>query len=60
MSTPEFILHRGRFTTLDRGNPVASAVAIKGGRFVAVGSEKDILPLAGPETRVIDMLGRRI
>jgi predicted amidohydrolase YtcJ len=25
---PDLILHRGRFTTLDRSNPTASAVAI--------------------------------
>ena len=28
---PDLILHNGRFTTLDRSNPVASAVAIKDG-----------------------------
>ena len=29
---PDLILHRGVFTTLDRSNPTASAVAIKDGR----------------------------
>lgn len=29
--TPDLILHRGRFTTLDRAHPLASAVAIKDG-----------------------------
>ena len=28
MSSPDLILHRGLFTTLDRSNPAASAVAI--------------------------------
>jgi predicted amidohydrolase YtcJ len=56
---PDLILHRGSFTTLDRSNPVATAVAIKDGRFVAVGSEGDLLPLAGPATRVIDLRGRQ-
>ena len=36
--TPDLILHRGLFTTLDRSNPTASAVAIKDGRFTAVGA----------------------
>jgi predicted amidohydrolase YtcJ len=58
-SAPDLILHRGLFTTLDRSNPRASAVAIKGGKFTAVGRSEDILPLAGPETRVIDLGGRR-
>ena len=36
-TTPELILHRGLFTTLDRANPRASAVAIQNGRFLKVG-----------------------
>jgi predicted amidohydrolase YtcJ len=58
-SEPDLILHRGLFTTLDRSNPTANAVAIKGGTFTAVGRSEDILPLAGPQTRVIDLRGRR-
>jgi predicted amidohydrolase YtcJ len=56
----DLILHQGRFATLDRSNPTASAVAIKDGRFVQVGHERDIMPLAGRETRVIDLKGRRV
>ena len=56
---PDLILHGGRITTLDRANPEAAAVAIGGGKFAAVGSSADILPLAGPATRVIDLKGRR-
>jgi predicted amidohydrolase YtcJ len=55
---PDLILHNGRFTTLDRANPTASAVAIKEGRFLAVGREQDVMPLAAPETKVIDLGGR--
>ncbi|WP_269747038.1 amidohydrolase family protein [Elstera litoralis] len=58
--TPDLILYRGQFTTLDKSNPVASAVAIKDGKFQAVGREEEILPLAGPETRKIDLKGRRV
>jgi predicted amidohydrolase YtcJ len=39
---------------------VASAVAITGGIFSAVGGEQDILPLAGPKTRVIDLKQKRV
>jgi predicted amidohydrolase YtcJ len=56
---PDLILHRGLFATLDHSNPAATAVAIRGGRFVAVGREEDVLHLAGPTTRVIDLKGRR-
>lgn len=59
-STPEVILHGGRFTTLDSGKPGVSAVAITAGRFSAVGSDQEIMPLAGPDTRVIDLQGRQV
>nr|WP_241014820.1 amidohydrolase [Burkholderia sp. Ac-20379] len=52
------ILHNGRITTLDRANPIARAVAITDGRFVAVGDDADIVPLAGSATRVVDLQGR--
>ncbi len=58
--TPDLILHRGLFTTLDLSNPTASAVAIKDGCFAQVGREEDIVPLAGRETRIIDLKGRRV
>ncbi|MGF6904075.1 hypothetical protein [Paraburkholderia sp. GAS348] len=35
-TAPDPILHHGRFTTLDRGKPQASAVAIRDGVFAAV------------------------
>ena len=57
---PDLILHNGLITTLDRGNPVASAVAITGGIFSAVGGDRDILQLAGPKTRVIDLKKSRV
>lgn len=59
-STPDLILHHGRFTTLNRAQPTASAVAITGGRFTQVGTDREILPLAGSGTRVIDLQGRSV
>ncbi|WP_295374191.1 amidohydrolase [uncultured Pseudacidovorax sp.] len=57
---PDLILHNGRFTTLDRANPMADAVAIRDGRFLRVGRREDVLPLAGPATRVVDLQGRAV
>ena len=57
---PDLILHRGLFTTLDRSNPTASAVAIKDGRFTRVGRDHEIMPLAGSSTKIIDLKGRRV
>jgi predicted amidohydrolase YtcJ len=58
-TAPQWIVHGGRFTTLDRSRPEADAVAITDGRFSAVGSAAEIMPLAGPQTRLIDLRGRR-
>jgi predicted amidohydrolase YtcJ len=56
----DLILHHGRVTTLDRSNPSATAAAIRDGKFVRVGNDANVLPLAGPGTRVIDLTGRRV
>ncbi|MGE8450972.1 MAG: amidohydrolase [Pseudomonadales bacterium] len=58
--TPDLILVNGKFTTLDRSNPQADAVAVAGGRFASVGTRDDIMKLAGAQTRVIDLNGRRV
>ena len=58
--TPELILHNGRFTTLDRTNPTASAVAIRDGRFTRVGRSEDVLRLAGNGSRIVDLMGKSV
>ena len=57
---PDLILRGGAFTTLDRANPVAEAVSIAGGLFTAVGTTAEVMALAGPSTRIIDLHGRRV
>jgi predicted amidohydrolase YtcJ len=56
----DLILRNGRFTTLDRSNPIATAVAIAAGVFTAVGRDSDVMRFAGPDTRTIDLKGRRV
>src|SRR5262245_2699775 len=56
---PELILRNARIATLDRRNPEASAAAMAGGRFVAVGDDDRVMKLAGPQTRVVDANRRR-
>ena len=56
----DLVLHSGLVTTLDRENPTATAIAIKDGKFLAVGQNREVMPLAGPSTRVIDLKGRRV
>jgi predicted amidohydrolase YtcJ len=58
--TAHLILRNGRFTTLDRSNPTATAVAVEGGRFTAVGHDADVMPQAGPATTIIDLRANRV
>ena len=51
------IITNGKFHTVDRQNPTAQAVAIRDGKFLAVGSESEVMQHAGPETQVINLHG---
>ena len=56
---PDLILINGRIHTVDDANPRATAVAIRDGRFIAVGTDDEVRALAGPATRVEDLGGAR-
>ncbi|MBT9369858.1 amidohydrolase [Rhizobium sp. CSW-27] len=56
----DLLLHHGLITTLDRTKPAASAVAIKDGVFIAVGTDQEVMAHAGPETKIIDLKGKRV
>ncbi len=58
--SPDLILLNGRFTTLDKSKPTATAVAIKDGKFIAVGSDSEIRQLKGDSTRTIDLKSRSV
>jgi predicted amidohydrolase YtcJ len=57
---PGLLLHGANVVTVDPANPKAQAVAIAGDRIVAVGLDKDVLNLATPRTRKIDLSGRTV
>jgi len=57
-STAPLILINGKFSTLDRENPQASAVAIQDGKFLAVGSTEDVMRYQREGSQVIDLNGR--
>jgi predicted amidohydrolase YtcJ len=56
----DLVLHRGKILTVDRSFAVAQAVAVRGERILAVGSNADIDRMIGPGTRVIDLGGRTV
>jgi predicted amidohydrolase YtcJ len=57
---PDLILHTGKIVTVDAAFSYAEAVAIRAGRFVAVGKNSEVRALAGPRTRAIDLAGRTV
>ena len=58
-AAPDVILSNGKIITVDDRFSIAQAVAIAGERIVAVGTNADVLRLAGPNTRRIDLRGRQ-
>lgn len=59
-TAPDTIFHNGRITTLDRANPVANAVAVKDGRFIAVGTDQEVMALKGDGTKLVDLQRRSV
>lgn len=57
---PDAIFLNGKFVTADPAFRIAGAVAVRDGRFLAVGQADEIRSLAGPSTEVIDLQGRTV
>lgn len=60
MTTADLILTHARVLTMNPRHPRAEAVAVAGGRILAVGTAAEIGALAGPDTRVIDVGGHTL
>src|SRR5688572_20257214 len=56
----ELVLTNGKIITVNAADSIAQAVAISGGKIVAVGSMADVKPRIGPATQVIDLGGRAV
>ncbi len=56
----DLLITNARITTLNPAQPTATALAVKDGKLLAVGSEAEVLAHAGPQTRRIDAQGRRL
>jgi predicted amidohydrolase YtcJ len=56
----DLILRGGRIITVDGNWKIAQAVAIRDGRFVAVGDTGAMAALTGPGTQVIELAGRTV
>src|SRR3954447_7829512 len=56
----DIIVRNGRIATQDEHRSFASAVAIKNGRFLAVGTNTEVMALTGAATQVIDVGGHTV
>jgi len=54
------VLYNGKLHTQDPDYPQATAVAIRDGRILAVGSDAEIESLTSPNTQAIDLKGRLV
>ncbi|MGD2154320.1 MAG: amidohydrolase, partial [Gemmatimonadales bacterium] len=54
----DLVLRNGKVVTVDDAVPDGEAVAVRGDRILAVGSDSEIAEYIGPETEVIDLDGQ--
>ena len=59
-SAPDVIFSNGKIITVDDRFTLAQAVAVRGDRIVAVGSDAEVVKLATPATRRVDLRGRAV
>ena len=57
---PDLVLYNGLIHTVRTDSPDAAAIAIRDGRILAVGANREILALAGRKSRRIDLAHRRV
>ena len=56
----DLILHHAKVLTVDAKFTIADAIAIKGDRVLAVGSNNAVMAHNGPRTKVIDLKGKTV
>jgi hypothetical protein len=56
----DLIVYNSKVVTVDAKFSTAQAVAVRNGRVVAVGTDAEVMKLAGPKTRVIDAAGKTV
>lgn len=59
-ASPSYVFHNAIVFTADPARPRAQALAVAGDRIVAVGTDAEMLALAGPGTERIDLGGRLV
>jgi predicted amidohydrolase YtcJ len=55
---PDLVLHSGKVVTVDKRHGTVQALAARGGRILAVGTNEEVRKLIGEDTKVINLRGR--
>jgi predicted amidohydrolase YtcJ len=58
--SPDMILYNGKISTVDSGDSVVQALAIRGGDVIATGDNGAIRAMAAQRTKVVNLQGRRV
>jgi len=58
--SPDIVLVHAHVITVDSADRIVQAIAIRGGRIIAVGTDAEVIALAGAATRRIDLGGRTV
>lgn len=56
--TAQLVFKNANIYTVDAALPAATSIAVRDGRIVALGSDKDTAALIGPNTQVVDLQGK--
>jgi predicted amidohydrolase YtcJ len=56
----DMVLRGGKVITVDKDWRIAQAVAVKDGRFVAVGSIEEMAARIGPGTQIVELGGKTV
>jgi predicted amidohydrolase YtcJ len=56
----DLIIRDAHVVTVDPKFSIARAAAVRDGKFIAVGSDAEVMKAAGPKTRVVDLHGKTV
>src|SRR5205823_7038279 len=57
---PDAVFYNGKVITVDSSNSIKEAFAVKGDKFLAVGTNREMRALAGSQTQLVDLKGKAV
>ena len=60
LAYPEVVFYNGKVTTVDEKFSIKQANAVRGNKIFKVGTDAEVMRLAGPNTRKIDLKGKSL